>query len=69
MFTLAAMLVESRISDLQAEAEANRLAAQVRGDRGESRFASALASVRSILRSPADAPMAMPQLSDYPYRG
>ena len=68
MFTPAMIIVSSRIGDLQAEAAANRLASQARNDRGESRFANALTSVRSILGS-VDAPMALPKLGDYPYRG
>jgi hypothetical protein len=69
MFSPAMIIVQSRISDLQAEAAANRLAAQARTDRGESRVANALTRVRSILGSSVDAPMALPKLSDYPYRG
>ena len=62
MFSPAMIIVKSRISDLQAESSANRLAAQARSKRGESRIAAALAGVRSIL-GPTDAPMALPKLS------
>jgi len=66
MFSPAMINAKSHINDLQAEATANRLAKQAK-DSG-SRIAGALSSVRSILTNPAEGPMPLPKLSDYPYR-
>jgi hypothetical protein len=66
----AMIYVASHINDLQAEAAANRLAKQAKGSesRSKSRIAAALTSVRSILTNPAEGPMPLPKLTDYPYR-
>ena len=69
MFTPAMINATSHINDLHAEAAANRIAQQAKGSgRRSSRIAGALSSVRSILTNPAEGPMPMPKLSEYPYR-
>jgi hypothetical protein len=64
------IIVNQHIQELQAEAAANRLASQAKSTRGESRaqVAAALSSLRSLLGRPAETPLALPKLSDYPYR-
>ena len=64
------IIVNQHIQELQAEAAANRLAKQAKSARDESRgqVAAALASLRSLLGRPAEMPLALPKLSDYPYR-
>jgi hypothetical protein len=66
----AMIYVKSHQNELQAEAAANRLANQAKrsGGRSASRIGAALTSVRSILTSPAEGPMLLPKLTDYPYR-
>jgi hypothetical protein len=70
MHTTAMILAESRMRDLLAEAEANRLARKaprtMRSTR--SRFVAALSALRSSLPEPADITF-IPRLSGYPYRG
>jgi hypothetical protein len=62
----AMIIVTNHIFELHAEAAANRLAKGAES-KSSSRIAAALNSVRSLL-SPADAPAALPKLTDYPYR-
>ena len=70
MNSLAMIYVKSYQDELQAEAAANRLAKQAKRSAGRSagRFGAALASVRSILASPAEGAPLLPKLTDYPYR-
>ena len=69
MFSPAMINATSHINDLHAEAAANRLAKQAKGSGSRSgRIAGALSSVRSILTNPAEGPMPLPKLNDYPYR-
>ena len=69
MFSPAMINATSHINDLQAEATANRLAKQAKDSGSRSgRIAGALSSVRSILTNPAEGPMPLPKLNDYPYR-
>ncbi len=70
MNSLAMIYVKSYQDELQAEAAANRLAEQAKhsGSRSASRIGAALASVRSILSSPAEGTTLLPKLTDYPYR-
>lgn len=66
----AMIYVKSHQNAMQAEAAANRLAkgAKSSGSRSGHRIAAALTSVRSILTNPAEGPMPLPKLTDYPYR-
>jgi hypothetical protein len=66
----AMIIVNQHIQELQAEATANRLAKQAKSARGDGRVqvAAALSSLRSLLGRPAETPLALPKLSDYPYR-
>ncbi len=70
MHSPAMIIVTNHIFELHAEAAANRLAkgAKRPESKSSSRIAGALNSVRSILRTPAENPPALPKLSDYPYR-
>ena len=70
MFSPAMINATSHINDLQAEAAANRLATHAKDSesRSKSRIAGALSSVKSILTNPAEGPMPLPKLNDYPYR-
>jgi hypothetical protein len=65
---LASYLVADHIETLLAESAANRQAKLAkRADRANP-FASAVNAVRSLLAVPADKPLALPKLADYPYR-
>jgi hypothetical protein len=66
----AMIIVTNHIFELHAEAAANRLANEARRSesRRNSRIAAALTSLRSLLSNPADDPMALPKLTEYPYR-
>ena len=66
----AMIIVTHHTQELQAEAAANRLAKPVKSARGESRgqVAAALSSLRSLRVRPSETPIALPKLTDYPYR-
>ena len=66
----AMIIITNHLLDLRAEASANRLAKEAKSARGESRgrIAAAFSSLRSLLVAPADKPMGLPKLTDYPYR-
>jgi hypothetical protein len=68
MFAPAMIIANSKINELHAEAAAQRLAKKSHSARGKSRgrLAVALSNARSFF-SP-DAPLALPTLTDYPYR-
>jgi hypothetical protein len=72
MYSPSMIIAVNHILDLQDEAAANRLAklakANGSGKRSAGRIAAAIANFRSLLSSPAEASIAMPKLSDYPYR-
>ena len=70
MYSPAMIIALDHINDLQAEAAANRLAKQAKhsGRRSPSRISAAVANLRSLLANPAEGPMGLPKLSDYPYR-
>ncbi len=70
MFSPAIIIVTSHQLELQAEAAANRLAKQAKRPENpkSSRFAATLTSLRSLLSNPAEGPMGLPKLNDYPYR-
>lgn len=70
MNSFAMIYVKSHQHELQAEAAANRLAKGAKSSESRSghRIAAALTSVRSILTNPAEGPMPLPKLTDYPYR-
>lgn len=68
MHSPAMIVVSSRIDDLLAEAAANRLAATANGATRETRFARALAGIRSLFGASGE-PVALPRLSDLPHRG
>jgi hypothetical protein len=70
MFSPAMIIITNHLLELRAEADANRLAKIAQSARGDrrGRIAAALAGFRSLLISPADKPMGLPKLTDYPYR-
>ena len=68
MNALASYLVEDHINTLLAESAANRQAKVARRADRANPLASAMKAVRSLLATPADKPIALPTLSDYPYR-
>ena len=66
----AMIIATNHLLELRAEANANRLAKQSQGTRGErrGRVTAAFSNLRSLLVSPADKPIGLPKLTDYPYR-
>jgi hypothetical protein len=64
----AALLVAEHIDTLLAESAANREAKLARRADRANPLASVLTTVRSLLSTPADKPMPLPKLADYPYR-
>jgi hypothetical protein len=70
MYNPAMVIITSRLLELRAEADANRLAKQAQSARGDrrGRVTAAFSGLRSLLVSPADKPMGLPKLTDYPYR-
>ena len=68
MYSPAMIIATAKIEGLLAEAESNRLAAQVKKARTGRRFGGVVAAFRSLLSDTAAAPTALPKLSDYPYR-
>ena len=68
MNAIASYLVADHISTLLAESAANRQAKLAKRSDRTNPFASVTKAVRSILATPADKPLALPSISDYPYR-
>ena len=70
MHSPAMIIVTNHLLELRAEAAANRLANQAQSARGErrGRATAALNGLRSLLVSPAEKPIGLPKLTDYPYR-
>jgi hypothetical protein len=69
MHSPAMIIITNHLLELRAEAEANRLAKLAKNARGTRRgpIAGAFSSLRSLL-GPAEQPMGLPKLTDYPYR-
>jgi hypothetical protein len=65
---IASYLVADHINTLLAESAANRQAKLAKRSDRTNPFASVTKAVRSILATPADKPLALPSISDYPYR-
>jgi hypothetical protein len=65
---LASYLVEDHINTLLAESAANRRAQRARRTDRANSLESVIRTVRSLLAAPADKPLALPTLTDYPYR-
>jgi hypothetical protein len=65
---LASYLVEDHINTLLAESAANRKAQLARRTDRANPLASVVRTVRTLLAAPADKPLALPTLTDYPYR-
>ena len=68
MNAIASYLVADHVNTLLAESAANRQAKLARRSDRTNPFASVTKAVRSILATPADKPLALPSISDYPYR-
>ncbi|MFL5726035.1 MAG: hypothetical protein ACJ76W_02385 [Chloroflexota bacterium] len=70
MHNPAMILATAKINDLHAEAAAQRLAKKNRSARGSSRgrLAAAASNVRSFLSGPIETTVALPTLTDYPFR-
>ena len=68
MNALASYLVEDHINTLLAESAANRQARLARRTDRANPLESVVRTVRSLLAAPADKPLALPTLTDYPYR-
>ena len=71
MNTFSNLLVSARQDALLAEAAAERLARASRTPDSDrpNRLADAVKSVWSLLSGPAERPMTLPTLTNYPYRG
>jgi hypothetical protein len=67
-FAITHLLVADHINTLLAESAANRQANLARRTDRTNPFASVVKTVRSILATPAEKPLAFPKISDYPYR-
>ena len=67
-FAFSHLLVADHINTLLAESAANRQAKLARRSDRTNPFASVTKTVRSLLATPADKPLALPPLNDYPYR-
>ena len=67
-FAFSHMLVADHINTLLAESAANRQANLARRSDRTNPFAPVIKAVRSILATPAEKPLALPSISDYPYR-
>jgi hypothetical protein len=65
---LASYLVADHINTLLAESAANRQAKLAKRSDRANPLVSALNAVRSLLAAPTDRPLALPKLTDYPYR-
>ena len=64
------IIVAAKIDALHADAAAERLARSGKPkSRKPNRIALALQSVWSTVSGPADRPLELPSLSNYPYRG
>jgi hypothetical protein len=64
------LLVSARQDALLAEAAAERLARTYKAAAHRpNRAAAAVKSVWSLLTGPADRPMTLPAINDYPFRG
>ena len=68
MNALASYLVEDHINTLLAESAANRQAQLARRTDRANPLVSVVRTARSLLAAPADKPLALPTLTDYPYR-
>ena len=68
MNALASYLVEDHINTLLAESVANRQAQLARHTNRANPLESVTKALRSLLAAPADKPLALPTLTDYPYR-
>ena len=68
MNAIASYLVADHINTLLAESAANRQAKLAKRTDRANPLVSVLRTVRSLLATPADKPIALPTLSDYPYR-
>ena len=68
MNAIASYLVADHINTLLAESAANRQAKLAKRSDRTNPFASVTEAVRSILATPADKPLALPSINDYPYR-
>ena len=68
MNAIASYLVADHINTLLAESAANRQAKLAKRSDRTNPFASVTKAVRSILATPADKPLAILSISDYPYR-
>ena len=70
MNTINNLLVSARQDALLAEAAAERLAQASKPQVDHpNRIANAVKSVWSLLSGPAERPMTLPALTNYPYRG
>jgi hypothetical protein len=65
---LASYLVEDHINTLLAESAANHQAQLARRTDRANPLVSVVSTVRSLLAVPAEKPLALPTLTDYPYR-
>jgi hypothetical protein len=65
---LAHYLVSDHIDSLLAESAAHRIAKLARRDDRANPLVSVLRAIRSLLAGPADKPLTLPTLTDYPYR-
>lgn len=68
MNSLSHLYVAAHLDEMLNQAAAARLVASSSGER-KSRLADAVKSAWSLLSGPAERPMTLPALTNYPYRG
>jgi hypothetical protein len=69
MFSLGHLYVAAHIEERLDQAAAERLAATTHSTHYRARAAAVAKNVWSLLSGPADRPLQLPSLNQYPYRG
>ena len=69
MNALSHLYVAAHLDELLRQAAQERLAAQAHPSPRKGRFGQAVRSVWSFISGPADRPLTLPTLNNYPYRG
>jgi hypothetical protein len=67
--SISQIYVAAHLDELRHQAAQERLAAENKSSRRTGRFGQAVRSVWSFISDPADRPIAVPTLNNYPYRG
>ena len=69
MFSLGHLYVAAHLDEILDQAAAERRAPRASATHRKARLTAAGKSVWSLLAGPADRPMQLPTLTNYPYRG